>query len=323
MLTTEKKHQQVPTLKCVIPCFNEEAILRYTIETISDFLVNLIKDGLISEKSGMLFVDDGSIDRTWEIISFESNINKKVEGIKLSKNYGHQNAVMCGMNRASGDIVITLDADLQDDIEVIKLMISEYLSGSEIVYGVRSSREADSFFKKFTAESYYRLMRFMKVDIIFNHADYRLMSRRFIDELSKYNESNLFLRGLVPLVGFKSSIVNYARKERIAGETKYPLKKMINFAWQGITSFSIFPLRLIMWSGVFSFLLSVFLIIWALFMTFFTNKVLSGWTSIFVSINFIGSLVLLSLGIIGEYLGKIYQEVKRRPLYHIESETYS
>lgn len=306
------------TIGLVIPCYNEEEVLRETTARLIPLLDRMRAEGLISEQSAIFYVDDGSRDRTWVLIEELSSLHPEVCGIKLSRNRGHQNALFCGLMTAPGDALISVDADLQDDLEVIPQMIRHYQEGCEIVYGVRNRRDTDNFFKRFTAEGYYRLMAAMKVDVVFNHADYRLLSRRALDSLSEYGEVNLFLRGLVRLLGYQSAIVEYARAERFAGESKYPLRKMLSFAWQGITSFSTYPLRLITAMG---FLISIFslgLAIWALVVRLFLHNAFPGWTSTVVPMYFLGGVQLLSLGVIGEYVAKIYTESKGRPRFHVD-----
>lgn len=307
-----------PNLGLVIPCFNEEEVIRETTARLIPLIKGMYQDGLISEESSIFYVDDGSRDRTWELIENLSAELNEVCGIKLSRNRGHQNALLCGLMTAPGDILISLDADLQDDLDVIPQMVRHYHNGCEIVYGVRKRRDTDTLFKRITAEGYYKLMAAMGVDIVFNHADYRLLSRRTLDSLSKYNEVNLFLRGIVCLLGYKSEIVEYDRSERFAGESKYPLRKMLSFAWQGITSFSTKPLRLITISGIIVSILSIAMGIWGLGIALLTENALPGWTSTVVPMYFLGGLQLLSLGIIGEYIAKTYLESKGRPRFHVD-----
>jgi glycosyltransferase involved in cell wall biosynthesis len=308
----------LPILGIVIPCFNEEDVLRETTSRLIPLLSRMHNEGLISDKSAIFYVDDGSRDGTWKLIEELSLEYKEICGIKLSRNYGHQNALLCGLMSAPGDILISVDADLQDDLDVIPQMVRHYQDGCEIVYGVRKRRDTDTFFKRTTAEGYYKLMAAMKVDIVFNHADYRLLSRRALKALSEYREVNLFLRGLVRLLGYKSEIVEYDRAERFAGESKYPLRKMLSFAWQGVTSFSTAPLRLITTTGVIVSLVSIVLAMWGLGTSLLTNKALPGWTSTVVPIYFLGGVQLLSLGVIGEYIAKIYIESKGRPRFHVD-----
>lgn len=308
------------TLYVVIPCYNEEEVLLETSKRIKKKLLFLMESEKISKKSRVMFVNDGSKDRTWELINELHNKDKLFCGVNLSKNRGHQNALLAGLISAKdkADMVISMDADLQDDINAIDEMIEKFLSGCDIVYGVRSKRKKDTFFKRFTAEGFYRLMNFLGANTVFNHADYRLMSKRALDGLSKFEEVNLFLRGIVPMVGYSSDIVYYERNERFAGESKYPLKKMLAFAIDGITSLSIKPIRLISLLGVIIFLISIIMIIY-IFMQLFLNHTVSGWASLSASIWGIGGLILLSVGVVGEYIGKIYLETKQRPRFIIES----
>lgn len=307
------------TLYLVIPCYNEEEVLKETSKRLLAKASDLINKGVISEKSKIVFVDDGSKDKTWQIIESLHKENELISGIKLSRNRGHQNALLAGLMTAKehADMVISLDADLQDDIDAIDKFIEEYYKGNDVVYGVRSSREADTFFKRNTAMGFYKFMTALGVDIVNNHADYRLMSKRALEGLASYREINLFLRGIVPLIGYKSSVVTYERAERFAGESKYPLKKMLAFAFDGITSFSIKPIRLITSLGFTIFVLSLFTLAYSLIAKF-TGNTVSGWTSIVSSIWLLGGIQLLALGIIGEYIGKIYTEVKDRPRYIID-----
>ena len=307
-----------PILYIVIPCYNEEEVLPITSSKIIDKIHNLINKKKISTKSKICFVDDGSKDNTWNIVCELNTNNKLVSGIKLSRNKGHQNALLAGLitNKEYADVVISMDADLQDDINAIDEMIDKYYEGSDIVYGVRSARKTDTFFKKTTAQSFYKLMEKMGVEIIYNHADYRLASKRVLNELEKYEEVNLFLRGMFPLIGFKSDVVYYERSERFAGESKYPLKKMLNFAWDGITSFSVKPIRLVLSLGLIIFFVSIIMMVYSLISKFSGNAV-DGWTFIVCSIWLVGGIQMLSIGIIGEYIGKIYNETKHRPKYII------
>ena len=274
--------------------------------------------GLISEASCIYYVDDGSRDKTWRLITAFNKENPCVRGIKLSRNRGHQNALLAGLFTAEGDAIVSIDADLQDDINVIKDMIHRFNEGHEIVYGVRSSRKKDSFFKRLTAQFYYRLLKFMGVDLIYNHADYRLMGQRVINCLRDYREVNLFLRGIIPHLGFRTATVFYERNARFAGESKYPLTKMLALAVEGITSFSVMPLRMITWLGLIVSLGSLLMVIWIVFGKYFMQSTIPGWASSVIPIYFIGGVQLLSLGILGEYLSKIYMETKQRPHYLIE-----
>ena len=308
-------------LYIVIPCYNEEEMLPITIKALKDKINSLIDSKKISGQSKVMLVDDGSKDKTWEIISNLNNEYSFVTGVKLSRNKGHQNALLAGLltakNRA--DIVISMDADLQDDINAIDGMLEKRTTGCDIVYGVRSSRKKDSFFKRFTAQAYYKLLKAMGVDIQYNHADYRLMSKRALDGLEKFKEVNLFLRGIVPMIGYKSDTVEYERNERVAGESKYPLKKMLGFAFEGITSLSVKPIRLITTLGVFIFTASIILIIYFL-VVWLAGKTVQGWTTIVLSLWALGGLQLLAIGIVGEYIGKIYLETKERPKFIIETD---
>ncbi len=307
-----------PILYMVIPCYNEEEVLEETTRQLKIKLESLIKEKKISNKSKVMYVNDGSKDKTWEIIKDINKKDKLFTGVSLSRNRGHQNALLGGLMTAKNyaDIVISMDADLQDDIGAIDGMIEKYKEGCDIVYGVRSSRKKDSFFKKVTAEGFYKFMKALGVDCVYNHADYRLTTKRVLEEFSNYKEVNLFLRGMFPLIGFKSDIVYYERNERFAGESKYPLKKMLNFAWDGITSFSVKPLRLICTLGFVILLVSIGIMIYSLIRKI-TGATVAGWTFLSISIWFIGGLQMISIGIIGEYIGKIYSETKQRPRYII------
>lgn len=308
-------------LYLVIPAYNEEEVLEITAKELTKKINSLIKDKKISKESKVLFVDDGSKDNTWSIINKIHDNNNLFIGLKLAHNRGHQNALLAGLVHAIDkcDISISMDCDLQDDISAIDAMIDEYTKGSQIVYGVRSSRKKDSFFKKFTAEGFYKFMHFMGVDLVFNHADYRLMSNVTLKALKEYGEVNLFLRGIIPELGFKTSKVYYERDKRVAGTSKYPLKKMIKFAIDGITSFTIVPLRLITSMGFIMSILSFIMLLYALIVKI-TGNTISGWTFIVISIWLVAGVQMISLGVIGEYIGKIYKEVKHRPRYIIEEE---
>lgn len=310
-------------LYLVVPCFNEEVVLLETCRRLTEKLKSMIKDELVNGKSRIVFVDDGSKDHTWEIIENLHKENEFVLGIKSSRNRGHQNTLLAGLMTVKNDcnVTISMDADLQDDIEVLDQFIKKYEHGCEIVYGVRSARKTDTFFKKHTAEWFYKLMRMLGADIVYNHADYRLMSSRALNELEKYKEVNLFLRGLVPLIGFQTDTILYERGERFAGESKYPLKKMVSFAIDGITSLSIKPIRVISLIGIILFVISIFLSL-NYVMRYFAGKTVQGWATIAISIWGIGGLELLSMGIIGEYIGKIYMESKGRPRYIVEKYLY-
>ena len=307
-------------LYIVIPCYNEEEVLHETTKRLNQKLNNLINKKIISPKSKVMYVNDGSKDKTWELIKKISK-DTMFTGISLSRNRGHQNALLAGLMTAKekADIIISMDADLQDDINAIDEMIKKYEEGNEIVYGVRSSRKKDSWFKKTTAEAFYKFMKIMGVDIIFNHADYRLASKKVLNELEKFEEVNLFLRGIFPLIGYKYDIVYYERNERFAGESKYPLKKMLNFAWDGITSFSVKPIRFVLTLGIIIFTISIVMIIYSLLSKLLGNAV-DGWTFLSCSIWFVSGIQMLSLGIIGEYIGKSYNEVKKRPRYIISED---
>ena len=303
----------------VIPCYNEEEVLPETVKRLSEKINELIDNGFASEKSRALFVDDGSKDKTWEMIVQYSRDNKYIGGVKLSRNRGHQNALLAGLMTAKGkcDCAISLDADLQDDIGAIDEFIRKYQEGCEVVYGVRSSRDKDTAFKRGTAQGYYKFMAMLGVDIVYNHADYRLMGKRALEALAEYKEVNLFLRGIVPLIGFRSDYVYYERSERFAGESKYPLKKMLKFAVDGITSFSVKPLKIISNMGIIICLLSVIFFVYAL-ISFFTGSSVAGWASIMCSIWFLGGIQMLAIGIVGTYVGKIYSESKHRPRFIID-----
>ncbi|MDO4459794.1 MAG: glycosyltransferase family 2 protein [Clostridia bacterium] len=309
-----------PVVYFVIPCYNEEEVLPESSKRILAKLSSMRKKGLADSKSRILLVNDGSKDRTWEIIEKLCADHEEFEGIKLAHNRGHQNALLSGLMTAMEkcDCAISLDADLQDDIEVLDEFVEKYIDGCDVVYGVRNKRDTDTFFKKTTAEGFYKFMKVLGVDIVFNHADYRLMSKRALEGLSEYNEVNLFLRGIVPLIGYRSDYVYYDRHERFAGESKYPLKKMLSFALDGITSFSVKPLKLISNLGIIISLLSVFGLLYALFSHAFGFTV-PGWTAIVASIWLLGGIQLLCIGVVGTYIGKIYSEVKHRPRYRIET----
>ena len=313
---------KTPRLYIVIPCYNEEAVLPITAPLFRDKLLSLSSQGKISPDSRVLFVNDGSKDNTWNLICKLSKEDVHYEGICLSRNRGHQNALLAGLMEAKDkcDITISIDCDGQDDINAMDEMVDEYLSGAEIVYGVRSKRETDTFFKRFTAESFYKLMKWMGADTVYNHADYRLVSSRALKEFANFKEVNIFLRGMFPLVGFKSTCVYYERHERIAGESHYPLKKMLALAFDGITSLSIKPIRIITGLGVVISLAAFALIVYAL-VSYFTGNVVSGWASSLIVTCFLGGIQLISLGVIGEYIGKIYMETKARPRFIISERT--
>ena len=305
-------------LNIVVPCYNEEEVLRETTKQLSVLVDRMIAVKKI-DSCDIVYVDDGSKDATWLIIEDLQTFNKYVHGIKLAHNVGHQNALWAGLEQRVDqcDAIVSIDADLQDDIEAIEQMVDAYHEGCEVVFGVRKERKTDTFFKRQTALGFYRLMQRMGVDIVFNHADFRLTSQRVTRELMEYPERNMFLRGMVKGLGYRTKEVYYDRKERFAGESKYPLRKMINFALDGITSFSVQPLRLITTFGFIVVLLSIVAAVYAV-VAYLTGKAVAGWTSMLISIWFIGGAILLSMGVIGEYIGKIYKEVKRRPRYHVE-----
>lgn len=308
------------TLYLVIPCYNEEEVLPETSSQLKNKMESLIAKGKISPKSRIVFVNDGSKDKTWQIIESLHQENKIFQGVKLSRNKGHQNALLSGLMTVKDhcDMTISLDADLQDDINAIDEMVDKYYDGCDVVYGVRSARKTDTFFKKFTAEGFYKIMKSMGADIVFNHADYRLMSRRALDGLKSFKEVNLFLRGVVPMIGYKSDSVYYERKERFAGESKYPLKKMLAFAWEGITSLSTKPIKMISILGGTIFIISIIMLIYSI-IRHIMGATEIGWTSTIVSIWAIGGLQLLAIGIIGEYIGKVYLETKERPKFIVET----
>lgn len=305
-------------LYIVVPCYNEEMVLEETTKRLKEKLNTLIKNKKISKESRVMYVNDGSKDKTWEIIKKINKKEKLFTGISLSRNRGHQNALLAGLMTAKNyaDVVISMDADLQDDINAIDEMLDKYYFGCDIVYGVRSSRKKDTWFKKTTAQGFYKFMKFMGVDVVYNHADYRLTSKKVLDEFENFKEVNLFLRGMFPLVGFKSDVVYYERKERFAGESKYPLKKMLNFAWDGITSFSVRPIRLVLNLGIIIFVVSLLILLYCLIIKLL-GKAVDGWTFIVCSIWLVGGIQMLSIGIIGEYIGKIYSETKKRPRFII------
>ncbi len=306
-------------LYVVIPCYNEEEVLEKTKKVLKKKMADLIQKKKISKQSRVIFVNDGSKDKTWDLIQKFYEEDKLFGGINLSRNRGHQNALLAGLLtvKDDADIVISMDADLQDDIEAMDEMIEKRNHGADIVYGVRSSRKKDSFFKRTTAQGFYQVMKMLGVDVVYNHADYRLTSKKVLNSLEDYKEVNLFLRGIFPLIGFKSDIVYYERGERAAGESKYPLKKMLNFAWDGITSFSVRPIRLILNVGIVILVLSILMILYSIIQKVLGNTV-DGWTFIVCSLWLLGGIQMLSLGVIGEYIGKIYSETKARPRYIID-----
>lgn len=311
-----------PTVYFVIPCYNEQEVLPVTAPMFLQKISDLYIDGKISEQSRLLFVNDGSRDNTWQIITELSNEDERCVGISLSRNRGHQNALIAGISEACDrcDAVITLDCDGQDDIDAVDKMIDEYINGCDVVYGVRGDRKTDTVFKRCSAQFFYKMMNAMGAEVVYNHADYRLMSQKAVKALLEFKEVNLFLRGLVPMVGFKYSCVEYSRKERMAGKSKYPLKKMLAFAFDGITSLSVKPIRLITAFGFIVAAISLIGIIWSV-VTAFMGMSVAGWASTVSIICFLGGVQLLSLGVIGEYIGKIYLEVKHRPRYIIDKKT--
>ena len=313
---------KTPVLYIVIPCYNEEQVLPITSKEFLNKIYELIEKQLIDPKSRILFVNDGSKDATWNIIKELAAADEHYIGISQSRNRGHQNAVLAGLMEAKDqcDITISIDCDGQDDINAMNRMVEEYLNGCEIVYGVRSKRETDTFFKRATAEGFYKLLNTLGAEVVFNHADYRLVSRRVLKEFANFKEVNIFLRGMFPLVGFKSTSVYYERHERIAGESHYPLSKMLSLAFDGITSLSIKPIRLITAMGIFISILSFIGVLWTVIM-YFVGYSVAGWASTTSIVCFIGGVQLISLGVLGEYIGKIYMEVKHRPRYIISERT--
>ncbi len=309
-------------LGIVIPCYNEEAVLDETKKHIETLLNSMIEDNSISKDSFVCFVDDGSRDRTWEIIEEFAKESSLFKGIKLSRNFGHQNALIAGLMQLkdSADALISMDADLQDDILVIKEFVKKYKEGYEVVYGVREDRSRDTKFKRATAEAFYKFQSFMGIESVSNHADYRLLSKKALNALAEFKEINLFIRGVIPLIGFRSCSVYYKRGERFAGESKYPLSKMLFFALDGIASFSVVPLRIITVIGFFIFTLSFFIILWIMFEKFFLGTTIKGWSSVMISIYFMGGIQVMSIGIIGEYIGRVFQQSKGRPRYIIDKE---
>jgi polyisoprenyl-phosphate glycosyltransferase len=309
-------------LGIIVPCYNEEEALPETNRRLIEVINNLVRLGKITTDSMIFYVDDGSSDGTWQLIESLSIVNSlHISGIKLSRNYGHQNAIVAGLFSAAGDALITIDADLQDDVNAIEAMIDKYLAGSEIVYGVRNNRESDSVFKRLTASIFYSVMEILGAEVVKNHADFRLLSRNAINSLQEFREVSLFLRGIVPLIGLSSATVHYSRDRRLLGQSKYPLRKMLNFAVDGITSFSIVPLRIVTITGLFIFILSLIMSTYVMFLWLFTDDALPGWSSIVLPMYLLGGVQVLFLGIFGEYLGKIYGEVKDRPRYIIEKRT--
>lgn len=311
--------KEAPVLAIVVPCYKEESVLHETHKRLSQLLDRLITEERISPKSYILYVNDGSTDRTWEIIKEFYKNTSYACGLNLAGNVGHQNALMAGLNAVKErcDAAISIDADLQDDVNVIPEMVERYMEGNDIVYGVRRERKTDTFFKRTTALAFYRLMKTMGAKSVYNHADYRLMSSRAIQQLCRFRERNLYLRGLVPLIGYQTACVYYNRDKRFAGESKYPFKKMLNFAIDGITSFSVKPVRMIFWLGCIFLLIALCVTIWTL-RAYFLHDTVPGWSSLMISLWLVGGTILVSLGIVGEYIGKIYIEVKDRPRYNEE-----
>lgn len=312
-----------PFLTIVVPCYNEEAVLGETVIQLTKILDTLVDKAEISEKSKIMFVDDGSKDKTWELIDGFTKELKYITGLKLSRNYGHQGALLAGLTSAyeASDCVISIDADLQDDVNAIIPFVEKFNQGYEVVYGVRDKRDTDTFFKRNTALGFYKVMEKLGVKMVPNHADYRLLSKRALEEFLKYKEENMFIRGIIPLLGFKSTKVYYNRNERFAGESKYPLKKMLMFAVDGITSFSITPIRFLLTIGVLMFIIGVGLGIYAIVQKIL-GEVVIGWTSLMVSLWLIGGIQLIAIGVLGEYIGKIFKEVKARPRFTIEDNLF-
>ena len=308
----------IPRLGIVVPCYNEEAVLPETARRLIQLLQQMLADGAAAAGSQVVFVDDGSSDRTWPMIEEMAANDARVGGIKLSRNRGHQNALLAGLYTCDADVVLSVDADLQDDIGVIPEMVQAYARGAQVVYGVRNNRTSDSFFKRASAQGFYRFINALGAESIYNHADFRLMSRRAVEALKSFREVNLFLRGMVPLIGFQSAIVYYTRSERFAGESKYPLRKMLALALDAVTSFSVAPLRFITGIGFLVFVLSILMGLWTIWVKLFTDHAVPGWASTMLPIYFLGGIQILCIGVLGEYLGKVYQETKGRPRYIIE-----
>lgn len=315
----QARSRPAPTLSVVVPCYNEEKVLPEAARRLDALLRQMIGADLIGTDSHVIFIDDGSSDRTWTIIEEQHRRSPRVRGVKLSRNRGHQHALLAGLLTASGDIVVSIDADLQDDLDVMKEMVAAHAAGADIVLGVRKSREIDTPFKRITAQTYYRFLRWMKVEIVYDHADYRLLSRRAIEALRRFEETNLFLRGLVMQLGFPTAIVHYTRVSRVAGESKYPLGKMVALALEGVTAFSTMPLRYITLLGFLISLFSFLLGLWAFVSTLFLNNTVPGWASTVIPIYLICGVQMICLGNMGEYIGKIYLETKRRPRFIIET----
>ena len=322
LLNVATRHSQPSKRECclsiVIPCFNEEQVLPETAVRLRQLLDGLLASGKITADSQVVFVDDGSTDRTWEIIRAQHSADRRFRGLKLSANRGHQVALVAGLCSASGNAIVSIDADLQDDLTAIETMVDRFLEGFDVVYGVRNARKRDTFFKRSTAEWYYRLLGVLGVEVVFNHADFRLLSRRALEALKQYSEVNLFVRGIVPLIGFRSGIVYYERQERFAGQSKYSIRKMLALAADGVTSFTAFPLRLISLLGICVSIFSAGMALWALWVRLFTTMTVPGWASSVIPVFFFGGVQLLSIGVLGEYVAKIYFETKRRPRYFVE-----
>jgi glycosyltransferase involved in cell wall biosynthesis len=307
-----------PSLDIVVPCFNEEEVLPETCTVLCQIIADLVAAGQVDETSRVVFVDDGSSDATWELLSTISKNNESIVGVRLARNSGHQNALLAGVEYSKADAILTVDADLQDDVQVIPEMVEKFRSGFDIVYGVRERRSSDTFFKRSTAQIYYKTLRIMGVDIVPDHADFRLLSRAAVNRLLKYSEVNLFLRGIVPLLGDRTCRVYYERRPRLAGETKYPVHRMLGLAIDGVTSFSAVPLRLIAAAGFLIFVLSIGMTAWVLFVKLFTNAAIPGWASSVLPIYFLGGVQLLAIGVVGEYVAKIYLESKQRPRFFVD-----
>jgi polyisoprenyl-phosphate glycosyltransferase len=307
-------------LSIVVPCYNEAEVLPETVSRLRTLLDRLTTKQRIAANSQIIFIDDGSGDRTWDLIRDYHDIDDRVRGLRLSANRGHQTALIAGLFAAEGDAVVSIDADLQDDTNAIESMVDEFRAGSDVVYGVRVSREADTVFKRCSAELYYKVLRALGVRVVHNHADFRLLSRRALEALKCYPEVHLYLRGIVPLIGFRSSSIRYSRRERFAGESKYPLRKMLALAVDGVTSFTAFPLRLIAIIGIVVSFLSIGMILWVLWVKLFSAGIVPGWASSVIPVYFLGGIQLMSLGILGEYLAKLYAETKRRPRFFIDEQ---
>lgn len=305
-------------LGIVVPCYNEEQVLQETTRRLLTLLDRLISSGKVGEDSCIYYVDDGSRDATWVLIETLAQESQRIGGLKLSRNRGHQNALLAGLYSVPGDAIVSIDADLQDEVDAIERMVDECINGADIVYGVRNKRTTDTYFKRETAQVFYRMMGLLGVEVIYNHADFRLMTRRALEALQDYREVNLFLRGIVPLIGLPSAQVAYTRGARAAGESKYPLRRMLSLAWEGVTSFSVIPLRVVTVFGAVIFALTVLMSLYVVSIRLFTDQALPGWASTVLPIYLLGGVQILAIGILGEYLGKVYREVKARPRYTIE-----